>query len=341
MHSVIGDRGSARNHGGRRIVRCNAHRAVAAVALCLLLILASHTALAAKCLFISSYHQGYAWSDGVERGLRATLRGKCEIRQFDMDTKRHKDAADQQAKGLEAKRLIDSWRPDVVITADDNAAKYVIQPYYRDHPTPFVFCGVNWTVDEYGFPYSNVTGMIEIAPIRPLLDQVKALQAHFGRAIYLGANTHTESKNLARFQRAAEKAGIELHHRLVDTADEWIAAYRDAQAYDFVIMGSNSGIRNWDEQAVVAAILPETRRLSVTNHEWMMPYAMLGFTKVPEEQGEWAGAAALSIIAGVKPSEIPIVPNHKWDIWSNPVLLSVAGIDLPDTLRDKAKTLPR
>ena len=90
--------------------------------------LAGMPAHAAKCLFVSSYHHGYAWSDGVERGLRSTLEGKCELRQFDMDTKRKKSDEPQKHAALEALKLIENWQPDVVITADDNAAKYLIMP---------------------------------------------------------------------------------------------------------------------------------------------------------------------------------------------------------------------
>jgi hypothetical protein len=77
--------------------------------------------------------------------------------------------------------------------------------------------------------------------------------------------------------------------------------------------------------------------LTLTNHEWMMPYTMLGFTKVPEEQGEWAAQTALHILAGVAPASIPIVPNRKWDIWVNTALLRTAGIHLPKLLLQKAK----
>ncbi|MCB1924915.1 MAG: hypothetical protein KDJ27_14430 [Gammaproteobacteria bacterium] len=295
---------------------------------------------AAKCLFVSSYHQGYAWADGVERGLRRVLDGRCELRQFDMDSKRHKSDVEKRASARAAKSLIDEWKPDVVITADDNAARYLIQDFYRDHRLPFVFCGVNWTVAEYGFPYSNVTGMIEIAPIRPLLARVKAIFPAASRVIYIGANTLTEKKNLARFQQAAVAEGLELDARLVDTADEWLAAYRRAQEYDYIIMGSNSGIRQWDDRAVAEAIVPMTRRLSVTNHGWMMPYSMLGYTKVPEEQGEWAAEAALRIIAGTRPADIPIVPNHKWDIWTNTRLLEAADIALPRDMLAASHKVP-
>lgn len=170
------------------------------------------TSLAKKCLYISSYHQGYAWSDGVERGLRSVLNGKCEIRQHDMDTKRNKTKEFKEEASLKAKQLIESWKPDIVITSDDNAAKYLIQPYFKDHEIPFVFCGINWTAAEYGFPYSNVTGMVEVAPIFPLLEKVQDLVPGAKKAIYIGANTLTEEKNLARFQNATQKMKIGRAH---------------------------------------------------------------------------------------------------------------------------------
>jgi len=297
----------------------------------------SQTAMAEKCLYISSYHQGYAWSDGVERGIRTTLEGKCEIKQFNMDTKRNKAHEYMEKTGLEAKQLIDSWKPDIVITADDNAARFVIQAHYKDSTIPFVFCGVNWTADEYGFPYSNVTGMVEVAPVYPLLEKVKDLIPEARTAIYIGAMTTTEKKNLARFEKALSKQDIQLDAALASTMDEWLISYTRAQQYDFIIMGSQSGIEDWDKEHVVNTIKPQSLKLSVTNHDWMMPYTMLGFTKVPEEQGEWAAQAALSILGGVEVSQIAIVPNRKWDIWTNPVLLSTSIITLPEGLVLKSK----
>ena len=256
-----------------------------------------------------------------------------------MDTKRNKSTEYIKQRALEVKALIEDWQPDVVITADDNAAKYLIKEHYREHILPFVFCGVNWTVKEYGFPYSNVTGMIEIAPIEPILKKVQSLQSQHSNAIYIGANTLTEMKNYKRFQEATTRLGMKLQSRLVDTADEWLTAYKEAQQYDFIIMGSKSGISGWDTHVVQASIVPISQKLSITNHGWMMPYTMLGYTKIPEEQGEWAAHAALSILAGTRPSDIAIVPNRKWDIWSNPELLEAADIKLPKNLLRKSKQL--
>ncbi len=292
-----------------------------------------------KCLFISSYHQGYEWSDGVERGLRTGLKDVCELKQFDMDTKRHKQVAEIQQAAEEARALIDAWQPDVVITADDNAMKYIVQPFYKDHAIPFVFCGINWTVEGYGLPYKNTTGMVEVAPIGVMFNQAKSILNRARKAMYIGANTLTEEKNLSRFEKAAVIEGVTLEHRLVSSMEEWLKAYRQAQNYDFVIIGSNSGINDWQEDRVTEAVRGATRSLSLTNHEWMMPYTLLGFTKIPEEQGEWAAQVVTSVLEGSSPSDIPVVSNRKWEFWINDDILDQSGIRLPDPLIRKAKKL--
>jgi ABC-type uncharacterized transport system substrate-binding protein len=290
-----------------------------------------------KCLFVSSYHQGYAWSDGVERGLRNTLQDNCYIRQFNMDTKRRKSLAEKQAAATAAKDLIESWRPDVVITADDNAAKYLIQPYYKDKALPFVFCGVNWTAEEYGFPYSNVTGMIEVAPVKAMISEAKALVPRATRVLYIGADTSTERKNAARMRKAALTAGLDFQQRFAANLQAWVAAYQAGQSYDFIVVGSNAGINDWNNGKAFEAIKPIAKKLSVTSHGWMMPVTMLGMTKVPEEQGEWAGHVALEILGGAAPDSIPVIANRKWDLFLNPDLIDAAGLELPTHLLSKGK----
>ena len=251
-------------------------------------LLIAATADAAKCVYISSYHKGYAWSDGVERGLLRALKDKCEVTVFNMDTKRLKDQKSVEKAALAAKQLIDNTQPDVVIASDDNASKYLIVPFYKDAEIPFVFCGVNWTVEQYGYPFSNVTGMIEVAAIEQMFDKAAAIAGKITHAYYIGADTLTEKKNLMRFEAGGKANDIEITGRLVSTMTEWIEAYEQAQQADLVIMGSNAGIEHWDENTVKESITPITKTLTATNHYWMMPYTMFGMTKIPEEQGERA-----------------------------------------------------
>ncbi len=127
-----------------------------------------------KVLFVDSYHEGYAWSDGITSGIQKTLEGSgVELKIVRMDTKRNTDTAFKESAALKAKAEIEAFKPDVVIAADDNAAKFLIEPNYKDASLPFVFCGVNWDEKEYGFPYKNVTGMVEVTPLPQLIEQLQ------------------------------------------------------------------------------------------------------------------------------------------------------------------------
>ena len=300
-------------------------------------VLVSSAANAARCLFVSSYHKGYPWADGIERGVRAVLKGKCEFRQFDMDTKRNQSEEYKQQAALEAKAVIETWKPDVVIASDDNAAKYLIQPHYRDHGVPFVFCGINWTVEEYGFPYSNVTGMIEVAPVRPMLERALRIVPKAQRVLFIAADTLSGRKNLARYQLVVGELGLSLDHAMVATNKDWLEAYARGQGYDFIVIGSKAGINDWDRAETLRAIGALSTRLTVTVQDWMMPYTMLGVVKVAEEQGEWAAKTALRILKGAAPRDIPIVANSRREIWVNIALLEEAQVSVPQQMLQRAK----
>ena len=289
------------------------------------------------CLFVSSYHSGYAWEDGVERGLHSKLNDKCAITRFSMDTKRNTSVAHAKQAALQAKALIEKLKPEVVITADDAAAKYLIAPYYKNAAIPFVFCGINWTVSQYGFPFSNVTGMVEVAAVKPLFQKSYSIVGKIHQATYIGADTLTERKNLSHYKKVASKLNITLISKLVRTRAEWIKQYQQSQTSQIIIIGSNAGIHDWDKSKVLAAIKSYIHTLTVTNHGWMMPYSMLGMTKVPEEQGEWAGELALEILKGTKPSSIPIIPNRKFDLVINKRLIAMTRISIPEFIRLKAQ----
>ncbi|MBF0226666.1 MAG: hypothetical protein HQK76_14525 [Desulfobacterales bacterium] len=159
-----------------------------------------------KCLYVASYHHDYPWQDGIEKGLHKVLNGHCIIKQFNMDTNRYPQ--DAQQKALEAKALIETWKPDVVIASDDNASKYLIVPFFKNAAIPFIFCGVNESVEEYGFPFSNVTGMMEVAPIKGILTQIKKILPNAEAAVCLAMDGITGIKFCNQVKEISRQEGI-------------------------------------------------------------------------------------------------------------------------------------
>ena len=291
------------------------------------------------CVYISSYHKGYEWSDGIEASLREVLDGHCSFIQFNMDTKRNREESYILQKAKEAKELIVKSKPGVVITSDDNAAKYVIQKYFKESSIPFIFCGVNWTAKEYGFPYKNVTGIIEVTPVAALFE-LAALVSKGKRGLFIGDDTLTDRKDVGYFVKYARKNNFELEKILVNTVDEWKDHYLKAQkTKDYIILGHNSAIEGWKDDEMKEFILHNSSKLVLTTYQWMIPFSMVGLIIQAEEQGKWAGEAALGLLQGFPIKNIAIVANRSWTGWVNSRLIKAAGIVLPEEFVEKSQKL--
>jgi len=98
-----------------------------------------------KILWVDSYHKGYGWSDGIERGIRGILyESGAELHIFRMDGKNNNDPDSFTAAGKRAWQEIQSYKPDAIIASDDIAQKYLVVPFLYGGDFPVAFCGVNW-----------------------------------------------------------------------------------------------------------------------------------------------------------------------------------------------------
>jgi len=292
---------------------------------------------AARCLWVSSYASGYAWEDGIERGIRSVLRDKCEIKKFSMNTRVNKSPEFARHQAILAKQMIASYKPDVVIASDDNVSKYLVSPYFKDSQVPFVFCGINWTVEEYGYPFENTTGIIEVDPIQPLIETIKSdWTIKFGTVFILNSNTNTARKSAKNLGIYFNQSGIKTQAYFAQDFADWKKGFLLGQNYDVSLLMNYSGISDWNSKQAKAFVQKMGKKITVSFHNWMSPYAMVLFTKQAEEQGEWAGHMALEILAGVKPMNIPIITSQRWDEYINITLLNAAGIELSKKIIDRA-----
>lgn len=278
-----------------------------------------------KVLFIDSYHLGYDWSDGVVDGVREGLKDtETDLRIFRMDTKRNQSQAFKRQAALQAKALIESYQPDVVIASDDNASKYLIQPYYRDTDLPIVFCGVNWDASVYGYPYANATGMVEVELIEPLMAQLRQL-AKGDKIGFLAIGGTTSLKTNAYHTRILGRPYDKTYY--VMTYQDWKACFLKLQdEVDFLIIGNPQGLSGWDENDFIDFAARHTRIPCGATIHWVQKFTLIGYMRIPQEQGRWAAGAALKILRGTPPSAIPMAQNRQGRLIINIRLAKRLGI---------------
>ncbi len=295
-------------------------------------LLSVNAAPAKKCLLVMSYHNGYAWNDGIELEVERVLMGHCELKKFFMDTKRNSSVAYAKNKAQQVRQLIDQFKPDIVIATDDNAAKYVVTQY-KNAELPFIFSGINWTAAAYGFPYKNVTGMVEVGPIIPLLKIIRKTVKTVETGVYISADVITERKDYVRYQKVYLDKGVRLTAKFVKNMRDWEAAYIEAQKADFIIVNNYAGINDWDKERAIRIVNENSNKFTVSYYKFMMPYVMFSITKSAKEQGRWAAEVAIEVLSGTPVSDIPVIVNREWAMFANVKLLQKANIHLDSNTR--------
>ena len=287
-----------------------------------------------KILYVNSYHKGYPPSDGMEKGAISILNPSGHtFKIVRMDSKRNSSEVCKQKAGIQIKREIEKYDPDVVILTDDNAIKYVFVPYYADTALPFVFSGVNWNLSQYGGPYENLTGMIEVALIDQIIKQLRPY-ARGDKIGYMSGNKYSE-RQTAKY--AQEYFGIRFFRQyFVSSFEEWKQTWTKAQVeVDILIFENNAGIAEWHENNAIDFIMSNTNIMVGATNDFMSKYALIGITRDAEEQGEYPARVALEILEGKKASSFAITRNKKAKIYLNMKLSKKLGIVFPmDLIED-------
>jgi hypothetical protein len=84
---------------------------------------------AKRILWVESYHDGFAWSDGVARGVAKILADTgVDLRVVRMDTKRNPSERHAEAAAAGGSACFQGIQPHVVMASEDNAQRYFVVP---------------------------------------------------------------------------------------------------------------------------------------------------------------------------------------------------------------------
>jgi ABC-type uncharacterized transport system substrate-binding protein len=295
--------------------RCSSMMAFMA-AICFFFNIPMIEAASYKIMVVMSYEQENPWCIQIKEGIDSVFAGNSDLKYFYMDTKKNIEGGVQKAK--DAYELYKRFRPDGVIAADDNAQSMFILPYLKDKvKTPVMFCAVNEKPEKYGYPASNVSGILErdfigesIAFAKQLVPSINtvgflAKDSPSGRAIRNQIEIESDTY-LAKF------AGL----KLVKTMKETFAAL---EAYkmttDALFITSTNGIldndgKPLDNEQVTRAVAHYYKKPLIGANDFHVRYGVLcAVVKSGDAQGRMSAKMLLKAIKGTPIKHIPVTVN--------------------------------
>lgn len=296
-----------------------------------------------RILHVMSFESPWRWTDGQFAGFKEGLGDvDATYRVFQMDAKRNNTPQAKESVARDARALIDSWKPDLVYTTDDDAQSFVTRHYANAQPV-FVFSGVNKDAAAHGLQgASNVAGVLEREHFVETARLLQSLKPQIRRFAVISDSGLYWADVIERIRAGLPQlpgttlAAVER----VKTFEEYkqkIAGY-PAVADAIVYLGifnfadaNGRNVRDRDVQrwTVENSMLPDASFWIDRIH-----YGVLASVTVSErEQGRAAGRLARAIVVdGKSPASLPIVPTLKGNPAINLARAQQLGIDVSSSL---------
>ena len=284
-------------------------------------------------LVVFSYEKELDWHQEMRKGIEDVLENVAHIEYFYMDTKNNLAAGPEKAK--QAYGLYQSLQPDGVIAADDNAQSLFVAPYLKDKvKTPVMFCGVNAEPEHYGYPASNVSGILERMHINESLSLAKQLVPSLATFGGIEKESPTGRAYHKTFENPAgdfllKFAEFKLPQTILE-AETMARAMGDR--CDLLFVATMKGIpdangRPLPEKEAIRIVTKAFGKPTFTNVAHAVKYGILcAVVQRGCEQGETAAKMLLKAMQGTPVSRIPLTRNCNGRRMINVTVMKELGI---------------
>lgn len=271
-----------------------------------------------KVLVVMSYEEANPWVQEIQNGIENAIGYTSDISYVFMDTKAN--LAGGEAKAAEAYAKFQELKPDGVITVDDNAQSMFVLPYLAGKTNvPIMFCGVNATPDKYGYPTSNISGILERGHVRETIAYLQQLNPEIETLSFVSHDSPSGRALMRQVQ--AEESGYSATitgFHLVKTGDELRALGKRLQVEtDAIFIDSLEGIEDSTGRAKTSKeafdILVDVFQGPIVgaNRYHVAQGALTAVVKTGEEQGRTAAKMLLRAMEGTPVTDIPITQNNR------------------------------
>ncbi|MCP4117474.1 MAG: response regulator [Desulfobacteraceae bacterium] len=274
-----------------------------------------------RILYLNSYQNGYAWSDGILNGIRSELSktvDSLDLQVEFMDSKKYYGQKMLEVLHGYYKYKFRNDHFEVVITSDNSAFDFALK--YRDSlfpGVPIVFCGLNNYNPAMLGGQKGITGIEESVDFSENLEIARRLHPNATKMVVIGNQTVT---SLAIIREIKET----IKEKAIDFKVSFISGFKttDLQA------GKNAFLENIPKDALLYIVptheltgkkfyTPEDISRMVCKAASQPVYSSWVFLtgtgivggKLASgfEQGKLAGSVAARILNGENPDDIPVV----------------------------------
>lgn len=275
-----------------------------------------------RLLVLHSYGNDYIWTQEVNEGLKRVLAKNhwLTIRYHYMHTNVFNGQDELRRAALAARRAVEQFHPDVLLTIDDHAQELVGRHYLNDPRMRIVFAGINGEITPYGYDKAtNVTGILERKQFKAVQEMLTILDRDLGRPARLAhladqafsSNADTGKANLYPWSPQVYVGSYQ-----VADFPAWQNKVRELSGQiDFLLV---SGYRQLPSGEGRKDFVPPEQVLAWTMANIAVPViglnvfnsrdgAMISLGASPYEQGEVAAQMAFDLLSGSKSlADLPI-----------------------------------
>lgn len=305
-----------------------------------------------RVLVVHSYHETQEnhvvpMTEGIQNALEGL---QLDIRFYHMDTKRNTSEDWKRQAGAKARKMVDDFRPDLVITMDDNAQSYFARDYANRPGAPvFVFAGVNAEPEAYGFPADNVTGVLERPNITESIELLQKIVPDVKKIALLTDNSETSEAVLEYIAKLHLPVEV-VTRQMIATRDEWRQTITETcpkvDGFGFYVLRTVAEDGQTDHKVAEEDLIAEYYTLCSKPTTGFFDSAakagaLCGVSVSMREQGYSAGRIAREILLGRKPGDFPPQPTSKGRIQLNLIVAEKLGIDINYNVIKRADVLIR
>jgi ABC-type uncharacterized transport system substrate-binding protein len=286
-----------------------------------------------KIMVVMSYEADNPWCEEIKAGIDSVFAGKGDLNYFYMDTKKNFEGGVRKAE--EAYDLYKRFQPDGVIAADDNAQSMFVMPYLKDKvKTPVMFCAVNANPKEYGYPASNVSGILERSFVRESIAFAKQLAPTIKTVGFLVKDSPSGRAIRTQVEAEADTYLTKLAgFKLVRTIEETLMVLEEfQQTSDALFITATNGIldadgKPLDNQAVTRIVSESYKKPLIGANDFHVQYGVLcAVAKSGNAQGRMAAELLLKAMNGTPIKQIPVTKNKYGKRMLNVTAMKELGI---------------